>query len=125
MVQAENIRQKGKKMMEVLEFAKVQRRMCETYPSCKGCPLINRTCRIAKGLVEDDEEIVEIVEKWGEEHPIKTRQSEFLKLFPNARMMKDGRCLDICPANLNVDFKCIKSGDCAECCCGYWLKEIE
>lgn len=35
------------------------------------------------------EKAVEIVEKWAAEHPKKTRQSEFLKMFPNARIRGD------------------------------------
>lgn len=111
--------------MDVIKFVETQRRMCDMYGECHGCPLEFDYCRLAGSTKERDEEIISIVEKWAAENPIKTRQSEFLRLFPNARMLKDGRCLDICPQNLENDINCPEHGDCAECACQYWLKEIE
>ena len=80
------------------------------------------------------EEIVSRVEQWAKEHPVKTRQSEFLKMFPNARIESDGMP-SICP--IVVDKRCYNKDDDALCCfvrdeekcrkCrrDFWLKEIE
>lgn len=114
--------------MEALEFARIQRRMCAMYGECHGCPMEFEYCRIAMGSAENDEEIISIVEAWGKEHPVKTRQSEFLKLFPHASKCDyDSGQLDICPKKLDADFKCrFEDGlDCYECERIYWSEEIE
>lgn len=45
--------------------------------------------------IRNIEETVSEVEQWAKDHPVKTRQSEFLKMFPNANTI-DG-VLTICP----------------------------
>lgn len=76
------------------------------------------------------EEIVSRVEQWAKEHPVKTRQSEFLKMFPEAEIFED-RYLNICPALISEeyrdnDYNCCKVElDCGKCKRDFWLKEIE
>lgn len=80
------------------------------------------------------EDVVEQVEQWAKEHPVKTRQSEILKLFPNAKIDNAGT-LCICPINFDPEtYKgenkcfCIHKCDdiqCDECRRDFWLKEIE
>ena len=74
---------------------------------------------------------VEIVEQWSKEHPIKTRQSEFLKQWPDAKISDDGLPA-IAPCQLNVLFihgkaqkDCEGRGVCNKCRRDFWLKEIE
>ena len=64
---------------------------------------------------------VEIVEQWAKEHPVKTRQSEFLKMYPNARI--DDGVIFLGPCAIDKSHKCTL--DCKKCCRDYWLKEIE
>ena len=83
------------------------------------------------------EAVVEQVEQWAKEHPVKTRQSEFLKMFPNAQKSLNG-VLDICPRKFEPekyksatpDKVCVNGNaddeyPCDECCRNFWLKEIE
>lgn len=77
------------------------------------------------------EAVVEQVEQWAKEHPIKTRQSELLKLFPEANVLYD-KYLNICPAQLSSECRdketggCYDTGmDCGKCKRDFWLKEIE
>lgn len=77
--------------MDAVEFLKMKKRMCESYVgSCMGCPIRDakheKCMSCEKYMREYPVETVAIVEKWLAEHPIKTRQSEFLKLFPNAKL---------------------------------------
>lgn len=67
---------------------------------------------------------VKYVEQWDAEHPIKTRQSEFLKLFPNAQT--DSGCLNACPMDVfgNTGIDCNKR-TCFECKKAFWLAEVE
>ena len=61
--------------------------------------------------------------KW-ERRPKKTRQDEFLKIFPNAEKCKD--ILKICPNSVDVDYNACKTYlNCADCRRNYWLQEVE
>lgn len=52
----------------------------------------------------------------------KTRQSEFLKMFPNAGL-KEG-VMDICPLILDKSAKCFKA-NCRVCQKDFWLAEVK
>ena len=74
---------------------------------------------------------VETIEQWAKEHPVKTRQSEFLKQWPDAEISGDG-LPSIAPCQLNVELihgksqkNCENRGVCDKCRRDFWLKEIE
>ena len=82
-------------------------------------------------LEEIDTEIVEQVEQWAKEHPIKTRQSEFLKQWPDAEISDDGYP-SVAPCQLYKDMEekdengvCCKNCGCGICRRDFWLKEVE
>lgn len=113
--------------MDAVELLKEAWRMCKKQSDCKLCP-ISEFCRIGDYVfkVEEPEKAVEIVEKWAEEHPKKTRQSEFLKMFPNA--LKDGGVLVVRPCNLEGTTNMLcesKIITCEDCKREYWLAEVE
>jgi len=60
-------------MMEAAEYLKQLRRLCHTVESCEACPILKEIGGISPCIPtrysEDDKVIVEIVEKWAEEHP--------------------------------------------------------
>ena len=113
--------------MDAVEFFKTVNRYCKNqgckrYPACKG-----DLCNIwpDDDSVKSIEETISKVEQWAKEHPVKTRQSEFLKLFPNAP--KSGRVFDICPQNFNIEYmppKRCENISCGACKTDYWLKEV-
>lgn len=72
----------------------------------------------------DNTRAVKFVERWDAEHPVKNRQSEFLKLFPNAQT--DSGCLNACPMDVfgNTGIDCNKR-TCFECKKAFWLAEVE
>lgn len=114
--------------MDALEFLKEQSRMCKSYTGCGGCPLERGNCGFSTStLVEKCEIIVTTVEKWSKEHPRKTRQSVFLKQWPNAKICVDG-VLDFCPQELDTHYSC-KSTDiemrCQSCRREFWMQEVE
>lgn len=114
--------------MDAVEFLKARSRMCNNNV-CEGdCPLFH-CCndRIDDNIVK----LVSIVEQWAKEHPVKTRQSEMLKLFPEASILYD-EYLNICPAQISSECRdketggCYEPGmDCGKCKRDFWLKEIE
>ena len=73
----------------------------------------------------DYEGMVEAAEQWAAEHPIKTRQSEFLKHYPDARILAHG-CLNACPMDVFSDtgINC-NAQPCFECKKAFWLAEVE
>lgn len=112
--------------MDAVKYLEERKRMCGSYNNmCVGCgfgkvPQCNN--------VEDynPEEAVAIVEKWSAEHPIKTRQSEFLKMFPNAPLCEN-ESIAICPLDVDRDAKCSQKqgARCPDCQKDYWLAEVE
>ena len=74
---------------------------------------------------------VEIVEQWAKEHPVKTRQDEFFKQWPDAEIGYDG-LPTVAPCQLNIELlqcesqkDCEDRGVCDKCRRDFWLKEIE
>ncbi len=123
--------------MDVLEYEKVRIRMCRTMilkeGGCEACPLFNglkRRCGFAASIAENmDEDVikknVDIVIKWAKDHPVKTRQSEFLKLFPNAQ--KSDGIINICPILIDEDYK--STSECLGTRCNvcrqlFWNEEV-
>ena len=119
--------------MDAVEYVKQRARMCDYYVNCDDCPAGNYG-RCAS--LNEIPKMVPIVEKWAKEHPVKTRQSEFLKMFPNAQKSLNG-VLDICPRKFEPekyksatpDKVCVNGNaddeyHCDECCRDFWLKEI-
>lgn len=112
--------------MDAVEFLKGFKRMCEAYDKdgfCKNCPAYEYNCCTNFNGQEND--AVQIVEQWAKEHPVKTRQSEFLKMFPNARI--DDGVIFLGPCAIDrVEYDSYKcTMNCKKCCRDYWLKEIE
>ena len=101
--------------MDAVEFFKTVNRLCENQ-SCRECPvckegvcMVMNMVRIDGGLVESIEETVSKVEQWAKDHPIKTRQSEFLKMFPNAVIDEDDGILCIRPCDIDESIGCTNS----------------
>jgi hypothetical protein len=123
--------------MDAVEFFKTVNRLCENQ-SCSECPvckegvcMVMNMVRIDGGLVESIEETVSKVEQWAKDHPVKTRQSEFLKMFPNANLKITTRLL---PCSLDGTLKplrCAKYGylsitcRCDRCRDDYWNEEVD
>ena len=111
--------------MDAVKFVETLGRMCDA--ECIKCEFRKRlsgveTCAVWRKT--HPEEAVAIVEQWAAEHPAKTRQSEFLKLFPNAQT--DSGCLNACPmdvfGNTGIDRN---KRTCFECKKAFWLAEVE
>lgn len=103
-------------------------RMCNKNSSkCEECPLA--LISNGKRMFCDDfirkypDKANEIILKWCEEHPIKTRQTEFLKMFPNAPVDING-ILGVSPCWLEEEIKC-NGEECSECRRKYWSEEVE
>lgn len=119
--------------MDAVEFLKAKNRMCRESGylpgNCFICPIGNDSGGCQAGVLENqkvtEEMLVQIVERWAAEHPIKTRQSEFLKMFPNA-VIRDSH-IDIKPCEVDTEFECPDRNtvSCGECKQRYWNEEVE
>ncbi len=114
--------------MDAVEYVKQRERMCDYYMNCGDCPA-GKYERCAS--LNDIPNLVPIVEKWAKEHSVKTRQSEFLKQWPDTEIGSDG-LPSVAPCQLDVRFihgeskvDCEDRGVCNKCRRDFWLKEIE
>lgn len=105
--------------MDAVEFYKAFKRMCDKT-DCKDC-LLDQKCRPSANV--EPEEVVELVEEWAKDNSIRTRQSEFLKKFPNADLLGD--VINIVPCKIEKEIKRY-CGDraCNDCRKDYWLAEV-
>ena len=117
-------------MMDALEFFKARKRMCKAT-KCASCKLghMQGGCCIAPEIEKIDacEEAIAIVEQWAAEHPAKTRQSVFLKQFPNAPIYTNTHnvALDPCLIDTTLRGHCPTGRGCDICRREFWLAEVE
>ena len=94
--------------MEKKEFIITLERMIEFYSDNENI--------LPCGYIEN------AIERWAKAHPLKTRQSELLKVYPHAKKDAHG-VIDICPTNLDNRFSCDAYKSCSKCCEAYWGAE--
>lgn len=110
--------------MDAVVYVKTLLRMCKNHPVCGGCPLKSKEGCIAV-MFGDMEKAVPIVEQWAKDHPVKTRQSEFLKMFPNAAIGESDGILRIAPCDIEgKKIGCVNGKGCNDCRLEYWLTEV-
>lgn len=125
--------------MDAVEYIKEAKRICKSRSVCKSvsgkCPLLdeNGHCTAtadicAEDIIEKTEKAVQIVEQWAKDNPLKTRQREFLKRFPNADLTRLQPCMiekDKRPmwCGKYADFGA--NGCCDECRYAYWNEEVD
>ena len=124
--------------MDAVAYFKAYARMCDSFDSknnitgkpCVGCPLddIGRGCHM-NDLTNNAEECVAAVEKWAKEHPARTRQSEFLKMWPDVKMDKGNPNIYPCLLDAKEFIKYGKCwemhGGCEQCRHDFWSAEIK
>ena len=115
--------------MDAVKFTRAAMRMCNDYYSkCWSCPAGDDTsCKLNRSYSAiSAEEKVAIVEQWAERHPAKTRQSEFLKLFPGVDVYETDGCLTLNPCIIYEKMRKECAGKlCSECRRAFWLAEVE
>lgn len=121
--------------MDAVKFLKTLRRMCNENPTCNQCELYKSEIACTgilckKWMEEYPEDAVAFMEKWATEHPAKTRQSEFLKQWPEADVDENG-VLQTCPALISASHRdqtggcATLSNKCENCRKAFWLAEVE
>nr|DAV36374.1 MAG TPA: hypothetical protein [Caudoviricetes sp.] len=123
--------------MDAVEFYKSMKRMCYSGEMCEKCPLYNNFSEMGSVCdvllhIEDEKasRVKSIVKQWAKDHPVKTRKSEFLKMFPNADMQKIYTLFPCVMDQTIRPTRCVKyesfssSKKCAECRKDYWNEEV-
>lgn len=114
--------------MDAVEFFKTVNRLCKNQKHCTECPICKNgvSCMVKADddSIKSIEETVSKVEQWAKDHPVKTRQSEFLKLFPDAIIDEDDGILRIIPCFVDESIACTNEKSCDECRREYWLAEV-
>jgi len=98
---------------------KTKKGLCKT--KCSDCPLGSDnngeglSCPIFE--IYYPEKAVKAVQKWSDEHPLKTYLSEFLKNYPNVLLDDNGIPTVGCPYRLGLISadECEKNHSCIEC----------
>lgn len=113
--------------MDALEFLLNAQRYCnsdsEAIDKLKGFYLGKDRTKL------DFEIMIAEVEKWAKDYPVKTRQSEFLKMYPEAYIDDDG-VIAICPAFVSKKYVnnggvCTNGYRCSDCRRVYWSQKVE
>lgn len=101
-------------------------RMC-LNTHCDDCPLWvlkkeGISCK--KYILDKKDDAIKTIEKWGAEHPVKTRQDLFLEQFPDSTPKR------ICPElvdkiNCGLRYFDGEFYGCDECRRDYWSQEVE
>ena len=108
-------------MMDALEFIKAIKQMLSAGANDSAIQKY-----ISAQKKNDYEGIVEAAEQWAAEHPVKTRQSEFLKHYPDARIHKEDGLPMASPCDLDCKLASKCEGiPCPECRKKFWLAEVE
>ena len=117
--------------MDALEFLRERRRMCNSYRNYEGCPLEDGKCVVSSGAPDEDyKRIIAAVEQWSKEHPRKTRQSVFLRQYPEAEIDVNG-VVGLCPMSISAAYRDSDGGcNCPEILCRdcrreFWMQEVE
>lgn len=110
--------------MDAVKFLRDFRRMCSSYgDACDNCKLDGDGCSFADCGC-DHEKVIRVVEEWAKVHPVKTRLSEFKKLFPSASAQEEG-CPGSCVKIFDFTVNCEDSKECLDCKKKFWLAPIE
>ncbi len=67
-------------------------------------------CKLVRIIKDDPDRAVKIVQKWSDEHPVKTRLDDLLEKYPKLPLRDDG-LLDFLPSRLGY------CEDCRNCRC--------
>lgn len=106
--------------MDAVKFIEEHRRMYKV--TGKHLPTL------AEGIPAED--VVKEVEEWSAAHPRKTRQSVFLKHYPEASISTHGVLL-VCPCPISASHRNANGGcatigrRCDDCRKEYWMQEVE
>lgn len=110
---------------KTINFFKEVKRMCKTE-QCTSCPFVlGSGCKISYFFLSttaptiDLPTMISMVQKWSDEHPLKTYAQDFFEKFPNALKDHEG-----VPNACLVDIYGSSFDECYGCCIDCWNKPM-
>nr|DAH09408.1 MAG TPA: hypothetical protein [Caudoviricetes sp.] len=114
--------------MDAVEFIKERQRLCQTYVDCFKCPAYNNNiegCNFNAASGYEAIEQIRLLEEWSAAHPRKTRQSVFIKQYPQVAIYNG--VIGIRPCQIEEGYTSLyclgDSSRCVQCRKEYWLQE--
>ena len=118
---------------KTIDFFAEAKRLCDSRADCEAdvankeqCPMFG-VCEdaLTKICAEDVKTAIEIVQKWSDEHPVKTYAQDFFEKFPKAQSGSDGTPF-VCRKTIYgevppKDERCDRRGACKNC----WNEPME
>lgn len=100
------------------------KRMCKKEKCFAGCPLCRGNISCLPDSLPDNAD--EIVDKWVQEHPVKTYAMDFFEKFPNAQRKTDERTPMACVEEVYdvANVNCL-DGELCETCWNCWNREMK
>lgn len=96
---------------KTVNFLREYKRMCDSYEHCCQCafnePVRSEGISCNMYCQEHSEIAVEIVQKWSNEHPQKTRLGDLNEKYPNYRFYENDKCPDIRPSVFGYCDNCL------------------
>lgn len=115
--------------MDAKEFLREYGSMCHKFECCGDCPMenlkeIHNKPFCNQVLMEHPDEAIKIVTEYSASK--RTRQSEYLKLFPESLQPMRSGVLDVCPNRIRGMIGCgTPDKSCNKCKEEFWLEEIK
>lgn len=111
---------------DVKNYIRESGRMCISMGvSCNNCPMYLAWTNVYKSCSEfaskNPEQTLEIVQKWSDEHPLKTRMDVFLKAFPNAELYEEAYPMVCAKVVFGLKESCKTYETCEDC----WNTPVE
>lgn len=107
--------------MDAIKFIMTKNRMCKAKGACANCPIDKHDllCDCVDASESELKKMVEIVEQWGKENPVKTYKDDFMEKFPKAELYSSGapKC---CKKQVYGLEEC-ENDNCSDC----WNEPIE
>lgn len=118
--------------MDAKEFFKEAVRLCDSDDVMNMDKDMKEDLWTLLGLRADEgrfkngyDELIDYVEKWSKDNPLKTRQEVLVKRFPYQRLDADGLS-PICPRDFDTRIKRDRcDDDCHECRKKYWTSPAD
>lgn len=118
--------------MDAVKFIEERKRLCDMHNGCPGCPAYREdgSCMFRSTDGPTPDEQVDFLEEWSATHPRKTRQSVFLKQYPETVLDSYG-VPQFCPTSISAAHRdsngACKNPErlCRDCRKEFWSKEIE
>lgn len=97
------------------------------YEARRRYKVTGQVCSVLSAGVAP-ENIVNELEEWSKEHPLRTRQSVFLEQYPNTDIVPSSNVPCIYPCIIDNSLKntpSCKKQSCVTCRTEFWMQEVE